>query len=62
MASSGGLGMPRVPPRPVTRSQTPKLATRARAAAHLAPQARALALKNTCRGSDEDAECMQREL
>ena len=34
MGSRGGLGVRTVPARPVTRSHTPKLATRARAAAY----------------------------
>ena len=37
MGSQGQLGVRLVPARPVTRSQTPKLATKTRAAAHPAP-------------------------
>ena len=37
MSSQGYLGVRPVPARPVTRSQTPKLATKTRAAAHPAP-------------------------
>ncbi|CAK0783543.1 hypothetical protein CVIRNUC_006742 [Coccomyxa viridis] len=37
MSSQGHLGVRPVPARPVTRSQTPKLATKTRAAAHPAP-------------------------
>ena len=37
MSSRGDLGVRPVPARPMTRSQTPKLATKARAAAHPAP-------------------------
>lgn len=48
MSSRGGLGVRPVPARPVTRSQTPKLATRAHAAAHPAlDQVRCCCLKET---------------